>query len=86
MEKTIRASLDRFEGDYAVIYSDEDGRKFDVLRDKLENDAKPGMRLSLHLEGDHISTIEIEKKSTKDAKERIRKKYDRLRKGRHLQR
>ena len=47
MEKVIRASLDRIEGDFAVVYSDDDDdhhNKFDVPLE-LVKDAKPGMRL-----------------------------------------
>jgi hypothetical protein len=46
MEKVIRASLDRIEGDFAVVYSDDDDdhhNKFDVPLE-LVKDAKPGKR------------------------------------------
>lgn len=88
MEKVIRASLDRIEGDFAVVYSDLDdhhhhNNKFDVPL-KLVKDAKPGTRLQLHIENDQIKRIEIDKEATEGAKDRIHKKYKRLRKGRHL--
>lgn len=88
MEKVIRASLDRIEGDFAVVYSDHDdlhnnNNKFDVPLE-LVKDAKPGTRLQLHIENDQIKRIEIDKEATEGAKDRIHKKYKRLRKGRHL--
>jgi Protein of unknown function (DUF3006) len=86
MKKVIRASLDRIEGDLAVVYSDEDHdhhNKFDVPLE-LVKDAKPGMRLQLHIENDQIKRIEIDREATEEARDRIRKKYKRLQQGRHL--
>ena len=90
MEKVIRASLDRIEGDFAVVYADdatddEHHDKFDVPL-KLVKGAKPGMRLQLHMENNQINHIEIDRETTEGARDRIRKKYERLRKGRHLRR
>ena len=89
VEKIIRASLDRIEGDFAVVYTDnggdddEDHRKFDVPVE-LVNDAKPGMRLQLYIEDNQIKRIEIDREATEEARDRIRKKYEMLRRGRHL--
>jgi hypothetical protein len=101
MEKVIRASLDRIEGDFAIVYADDDdattttttaadsdeyhssSNKFDIPLE-LVKDAKPGTRLQLHVENDHINYIEIDREATKGARNRIRKKYERLRRGRHL--
>jgi len=89
MEKVIRASLDRIEGGFAVIYPDHDDHhtqnKFDVPL-KLVKDAKPGMRVQLYMENNQIKRIEIDKEATNRARDRIRKKYERLRQGRHLKR
>jgi Protein of unknown function (DUF3006) len=85
-EKVIKASLDRIEGDFAVVYTDDgddDHHKFDVPV-KLVNGAKPGMRLQLHIENNQIKHIEIDREGTEEAKDRIRKKYEMLRRGRHL--
>lgn len=82
MEKIIRASLDRIEGDFAVVYSD-DNHKFDVSLELVKG-AIPGTRLQLHIENDQIKHIEIDRDATKKARDRIRKKYHRLRQGRHL--
>ena len=86
VEKVIKASLDRIEGDFAVVYADDgnDGHhKFDVPME-LVSDAKPGMRLQLHIENNQIKRIEIDRKATKGAKDRIHSKYEMLRRGRHL--
>jgi hypothetical protein len=84
MKEVVRASLDRFEEDYAVVYSnDDDRRRFDLPR-AMVSDAKPGMHLWLHIEGDSITAVEICNQEIEDAKERIRGKYERLRRGLHL--
>ena len=87
MEKVIRASIDRIEGDFAVLYADHNddyrNNKFDVPL-KLVKNAEPGTRLQLLIENDQIKRIEIDKEATEGAKDRIHKKYERLRKGRHL--
>jgi hypothetical protein len=90
MEKVIKASLDRIEGDFAVVYADDDehhsssnNNKFDIPLELLKG-AKPGTRLQLHIENDHINHIEIDREATEGARDRIRKKYERIRRGRHL--
>jgi hypothetical protein len=81
MEKVIRASLDRIEGDYAVIY-DEDGQKFDLPLEMIE-EAKPGMRLRLHIDDNQVKRVKVDRAATDEAKDRISKKYERLRKRKH---
>ncbi len=92
MEKVISASLDRIEGDFAVVYADDavyddkyHNSKFDVPL-KLVKGAKPGTRLQLHIKNDQINYVEIDRGATEAATDRIRKKYERLRRGRHLRR
>ncbi len=71
--EVIRASLDRFEGDYAIAYSDAaKGRRIDLPRESTPN-AKPGMHLWLYIEGGSITRVEINNQQTQDAKERIQK-------------
>jgi hypothetical protein len=85
-ERVIRASLDRIEGDFAVVYSDDDDddyHKFNVPL-KLVKGARPGMRLQLHIQNDQITHIEIDREATERARDRIRKKYHRLQQSRHL--
>ena len=83
----VRASLDRIEGDFAIVYTDDgdddDHHKFDVPLE-LVNDAKPGMRLQLYIENNQLKRIELDREATDEARDRIRKKYEMLRRGRHL--
>ena len=81
MEVIIKASVDRFEEDYAVVYSNRDNSRFDIPREMISEDVKPGMRLLLHIDGGEIIGIEMDREETNDARERIRRKYQRLRKG-----
>lgn len=85
VEKMIRASLDRIEGDFAVVYTDDgdDHHKFDVPVE-LVNDAKPGMHLQLYIENNQIKRVEIDREATEKARDRIRNKYEMLRRGHHL--
>ena len=86
VEKMVRASLDRIEGNFAIVYTDDgddDHHKVNVPV-KLVNDAKPGMRLQLYIEDNQIKRIEIDRDATEEARDRIRKKYEMLRRGHHL--
>ena len=86
VEKMVRASLDRIEGDFAIVYTDDgdnDHHKFDVPVE-LVKDAKPGTRLQLYIEDNQVKAIEIDRDATEEARDRIRKKYERLRRGHHL--
>ena len=67
------------------VFTDDgdDHHKFDVPVE-LVNDAKPGMRLQLYIENNQIKRIELDRESTEEARDRIRKKYEMLRRGRHL--
>ena len=86
VEKMVRASLDRIEGGFAIVYTDDgddNHHKVDVPVE-LVNDAKPGMRLQLYIEDNQIKRIEIDRDATEEARDRIRKKYEGLRRGHHL--
>ncbi|MEW6605307.1 MAG: DUF3006 domain-containing protein [Thermoproteota archaeon] len=81
--EVIRASVDRFEGEFAVVYSDEDDRRFDIPLQLLTG-IKPGSRVLVSLENDSIQSVEEDKEATDDARDRIKRKYQKLRAGRHL--
>lgn len=84
MENVVKGSFDRLEGKFAVIYSDVDNRKFDVSKSMVVG-IKSGSRVLLHLNDDGtVIRIEVDAKSTQDALDRIKKKYERLRKGKHI--
>lgn len=78
----VKASLDRFSAGYAVIYSN-DGRKFDVPKNIVPQHCKAGSRLKLYLDNGAVVKLELDSKSTDDAKRQISKKYARLSRGEH---
>ncbi|HKU48999.1 MAG TPA: DUF3006 family protein [Nitrososphaera sp.] len=79
MEKVIRASFDRVEGDYAVVYTDEGQQKIDIPIELLDK-IRPGTRLLLHVKDDDVvHAVEVDVKATEDAKNSIHSKYARLR-------
>jgi hypothetical protein len=87
-KKIIKASLDRIEGNFALVYADDldydsDHHKFEIPVELLK-DAKPGMRLQLHIENNQISHIEVDREATEEARDRISRKYEMLRRGHHL--
>ena len=63
------AVIDRFEGEYAVLISD-DGKTFNLLKDKIPEDAKEQDVLSI---GDNIT---IDKEETEKRKKEARKYFD----------
>jgi Protein of unknown function (DUF3006) len=86
VEKIIQASLDRIEGDFAIIYTDDgddDHHRFDVPVELVKG-ANPGMRLQVYIEDNQIKRIETDRDATEEARDRIRKKYEMLRRGHHL--
>ncbi|HEX6561966.1 MAG TPA: DUF3006 domain-containing protein [Nitrososphaera sp.] len=80
----VKASLDRFEGDYAIVYSD-DGRKFDVARTLLPKRARQGARLKLTIsENDKVASVSIDREGEKELKKKIKEKLERIKRGEHL--
>lgn len=73
----IRASIDRFDGDYAVIYS-SDRIKFDIPRTMVLG-MKTGSNVILYVKDSQVVRVEFDKKSTQAALERITRKYKKLR-------
>jgi hypothetical protein len=85
--KTIKASLDRYEGNFAVIYSDEDDDlKFDIPRKLVPPNIKEGSRVlvSVREENNQIIKVQLDSQGTEDARKRITNKFQRLLKGEHL--
>lgn len=82
----IKVSLDRFEGNLAVAYSDSDGRKVDLKKDLLPEGTKPGDRLVLQIEDGTVIRAIIDLEGTLGGKDRIRRKYQRLRRRRNKER
>ncbi|MGI0012732.1 MAG: DUF3006 domain-containing protein [Nitrososphaera sp.] len=82
----MAASLDRFEGEFAVIHADIDGKKFDFPRKKLPRNARPGARLLIQLDGDRVTGVTVDERATENAKERIKRKYHTLRQRKYPKR
>ncbi|MEO9364111.1 MAG: DUF3006 domain-containing protein [Nitrososphaera sp.] len=84
-EVEVKASLDRFEGNYAVVYSD-DGRKFDIARALLPKRTRQGARLKLTISSgnDEVTSVSIDREGEKELKKRIREKLERIKRGEHL--
>ncbi len=62
MKNNIKGSIDRFEGNYAVLIIGEEGDRLDIQRSFLPEEAK---------EGDFIKIrIEISPDKTREAKEK----------------
>lgn len=81
--EVIKASLDRFEGGFAVIYSEEEdddnsSRKFDVPKETVAG-IKAGSKVRVYLKDDgRVNNVEFDKSETEQARDRILKKYRRL--------
>lgn len=71
--KNTRYTIDRFEGDIAVLENRENGEILNIDRKKLPSDAKE-MDILKYADG----KFEIDKEETKNVKQRIEGKADRL--------
>jgi hypothetical protein len=80
--ETVRASIDRFEEGYAVVYAD-DGDKLDIPQELLP-DVRAGTRLILYFEGKELAGVAVDEQATESARDRIKGKYERLKRGDHL--
>jgi hypothetical protein len=79
-----KAVIDRFEGDYAVLFVGEENRQVIVPRKEIPEGAAEGEWLKVELDGDHVLHVEVDEAETASAKQRIAEKLDRLRRGKHL--
>jgi hypothetical protein len=76
--KTVKASLDRFEENFAVVYSDEDDSiKFDTPRELVSPNIKEGSRVLVFVqeENNQVIKVELDKEGTEDARKRIISKF-----------
>lgn len=78
-----KASLDRFEGEYAVILVGETNRVVNVLRSQLPKGVKEGIWLVVEFVGEKLTNAEIDPEETERARKRIMDKLERLRRGEH---
>jgi hypothetical protein len=81
----MKAVIDRFEGDKAVLLVGEEEAKLIVPRASLPSGVKEGQWLQVDVEDDRVLTATIDEDETARAKERIADKLARLRQGEHCQ-
>ena len=77
----MKAVIDRFEGEYAILIVGDDEQRLNVPRKLLPLNAREGHWLQLDIQDGKASNIKIDEKETDQAKQRIAEKLARLRKG-----
>ena len=78
------AVIDRFEGDYAILFIAGSDESLSVRRDELPAGANEGDYLKIELEDGEVIQAERDVQTTEEARRRIQAKRDRLRRGNHL--
>ena len=79
----VKAVIDRFEGDIAVLIVGDDEKRMEVSRKLLPKKAKEGHWLQVEIENGVIGGVIIDEEETNKAKLRIAEKLERLRQGDH---
>jgi hypothetical protein len=78
------AVIDRFEGDYAVLFFAGSTTSITVLRRELPERVHEGDYLKLELRDGEVIQVEVDSQATEEARRRIQEKLDSLRRGEHL--
>lgn len=81
---TEKASIDRFEGKWAVLLVGDPPRVVNVRRSSLPKGSKEGDWLLVECEDDHLQSAQLDPEETERVSKRIEKKLERLRRGEHL--
>ena len=81
---SVKAVIDRFEEEWAILLMGEDERRVEVKRQELPDEASEGDWLLLEIEDDRIVSAVIDKTEKDTVSERIMSKLERLRRGEHL--
>jgi hypothetical protein len=79
----MKAVVDRFEGDWAVLLA-ADRQQIVVPRKKLPEGTAEGHHLQVILQDGRVTQAVIDEPATEDARCRIQAKLDSLRRGDHL--
>ena len=79
----IKAAIDRFEENMAVLILEPDARRLDVPRELLPDGAREGHHVLVEFDGEHATKIVLDEDETSLARERIKAKLERLRRGKH---
>ncbi len=80
----MKAVIDRFEGEFAVLIVGEDEQRVNVLKKLLPKLSKEGSWLQIEIQNDEVVSAAMDEEETANAKQRIAEKLERLRRGDHL--
>jgi hypothetical protein len=80
-----KASIDRFEGEWAILLVGDSARPISVPRTSLPTRSREGHWLCIELDDfDHLIAAAYDPAETRKARRRIARKLERLRRGDHL--
>lgn len=80
----MKATIDRFEGKFAVLILGEDEQRMNVLKKLLPKKSREGSWLQVEIQNGEVISAIIDEEETANAKQRITEKLARLRRGDHL--
>ena len=81
----MKAVIDRFEGEFAVLIVEEDEQRLNVPRKLLPEQSKEGSWLQVEIQNGEVISAVMDEEETANAQQRIAEKLARLRRGDHLQ-
>ena len=79
----MKAVIDRFEGDLAVLILEGSQERLNVARELLPKKSREGSWLQVEMEDGKVRKAAIDEEQTARAKKRIEEKLERLRRGEH---
>ena len=79
----MKAVIDRFEGDLAVLILEGSQERLNVARELLPKKSREGNWLQVEMEDGEVRKAVIDEQQTARAKKRIEEKLERLRRGEH---
>ncbi|HJS20389.1 MAG TPA: MBL fold metallo-hydrolase [Anaerolineales bacterium] len=82
-EIMIKAAIDRFEENMVVIILEQDDKRVEVPHNLLPEGAREGHRILVEFDGEKVTRIVLDEDETALARERIKAKLERLRRGEH---
>jgi hypothetical protein len=80
----IKAVIDRFEGDFAILFISDGKKHLDVPRKSLPEGSREGTWLQVELDGDTLLHVQLDPEETARVRERIAEKRAKLMRGDHL--
>lgn len=80
----MKAVIDRFEGEIAVLILGQGDERVDLPRAQLPRGVREGAWLQVEIIDGKIMSVVIDKEETDRAKQRIAEKLAALRSGKHL--